>query len=69
MRAKQAAAEADPNAQPGGGDQNQPIDPAIASGTTPACARSQAPKYEVDPDFLEHARREDLVQPELPWDG
>ncbi len=33
-------------------------DPAIASGTA----------YEVDPDFLEHARREDLVQPDLPWD-
>jgi len=24
--------------------------------------------YEVDPDFLEHARREVLDQPELPWD-
>ena len=24
--------------------------------------------YEVDPDFLEHARHEVLDQPELPWD-
>ena len=23
---------------------------------------------EVDPDFLEHARREELDQPELPWE-
>jgi hypothetical protein len=23
--------------------------------------------YEVDPDFLEHARREQIDQPELPW--
>ncbi len=33
-------------------------DPAIGSGIT----------YEVAPDFLEHAHREDLDQPELPWD-
>ena len=32
-------------------------DPAIASGIT----------YEIDLDFLEHAHREDLDQPELPW--
>ena len=31
--------------------------PAIASGIT----------YEIDLDFLEHAHREDLDQPELPW--
>jgi len=24
--------------------------------------------YEVDPDFLEHARREACERPELPWD-
>ena len=24
---------------------------------------------EVDPEFLEHARRENLDQPELPWDA
>jgi hypothetical protein len=24
--------------------------------------------YEADPEFLEHARREDLEQPNLPWD-
>ena len=24
--------------------------------------------YEVDDDFLEHAHREDLDQPELPWE-
>jgi len=24
--------------------------------------------YEVDPDFLEHVRREGCRQPELPWD-
>jgi hypothetical protein len=32
--------------------------PAIASGIT----------YKIDLDFLEHAHREDLDQPELPWD-
>jgi hypothetical protein len=34
-------------------------------------ARSDASRagvtYEVDPDFLEHTRREQFVQPELPW--
>jgi hypothetical protein len=25
--------------------------------------------YEVDAEFLEHARREDLEQPNLPWDA
>ena len=25
--------------------------------------------YEADPEFLEHARREDLEQPNLPWDA
>ena len=24
--------------------------------------------HEVDPDFLEHLRREELDQPELPWE-
>jgi hypothetical protein len=42
----------------------------------PACrshlddqARGSPPEvsYEVDPEFLEHTRREQYVQPELPW--
>ena len=53
------------------------------AGTTPAtaliyargfrsgCFRKHDPGFtcEVDPDFLEHARREQIDQPELPWES
>lgn len=35
------------------------LDPEIASGIS----------YEVDPEFLEHARREQFGQPHLPWEA
>ena len=42
------------------------------AGLQPPTVRSMPDagiSYEVDPDFLEHARREQLGQPQLPWEA
>jgi hypothetical protein len=50
-----------------------PSPPPPISARPPTAADATAPDsgvtYEPDPDFLEHTRREQMEQPELPWDA
>ena len=76
-----AAGQADPDAEPGGDDQKPPIiaDPVrldrrrwamlikrIYQADPLLCPKCGGTTYEVDPDFLEFARREQTSQPEPP---
>ena len=44
------------------------LPPSPTDRSTPLPASEPGITHEVDPDFLEHLRRADLDQPELPWE-
>ena len=50
-----------------------PSRPPPVTSPSPTAAAAPVPDagvtYEPDPDFIEHTRREQMEQPELPWDA
>ncbi len=46
-----------------------PSGPSQTPRQVPAPDPESGVTYEADPEFLEHARRENLEQPNLPWDA
>ena len=53
---------------PGGAQSIRPV-PAPAAGLRPDPDPESGVTYEANPGVLEHARRENRAQPNLPWDA